>query len=71
MSEQEHPDEPQQNLRDGTITRVARQQRDPERVSVFIDGAFAFGLTLDLAVEAGLRKGRTLTVDEQAVLLAK
>ena len=71
MPEHPPPDEPQQSLRDGTITRVARQQRDPERVSVFIDDAFAFGLALDLAVEAGLRKGRALTVDEQAALLAK
>jgi regulatory protein len=71
MTEQAHPDEPPQDLRDGTITRVVRQQRDAERVSVFVDGAFAFGLALELAVEAGLRKGKTLTAAEQAALLAK
>ena len=61
--------EPARDLRPGTITRLARQKRDAERVSVFIDGAFAFGLALDLAVQAGLRKGRTLTVEEQQALL--
>ncbi|MDX1421144.1 MAG: RecX family transcriptional regulator [Rubricoccaceae bacterium] len=71
MSEQEPPDESQPDLRDGTITRVAQQKRDPERVSVFIDDAFAFGLTLDLAVQEGLRRGTRLTVEEQTALLAK
>lgn len=71
MNRQERPDEQPPDLRDGTITRVVRQQRDTERVSVFIDGTFAFGLALELAAEAGLRKGKTLTVDEQAALLAR
>ena len=71
MSEPAPRDEPQPDLRDGTVTRVVRQQRDAERVSVFVDGAFAFGLALDLAVEAGLRKGKRLTVDEQRALLAQ
>jgi regulatory protein len=62
-------DDAQRDLRPGTITRLAQQKRDAERVSVFIDGAFVFGLSLDLAVKAGLRKGRTLTVEEQQALL--
>lgn len=62
-------DEPERDLRPGTITRLVRQQRDAERVSVFIDGAFAFGLALDLAVRAGLRKGQRLGVAEQQALL--
>ncbi|MDX1440415.1 MAG: RecX family transcriptional regulator [Rubricoccaceae bacterium] len=64
-SEQEH------NLRDGTISRVAQQKHDSERVSVFIDDEFAFGLTLDLAIAAGLKKGKPLTVEEQQTLLEK
>lgn len=59
------------NLRDGTITRVVQQKRDPERVSVFIDEEFAFGLTYDLAVEAGLKKGLQLSVEKQEALLEK
>ena len=64
-------DEQAPDLREGTITRVVAQKRDAERVSVFIDDAFAFGLALDLAVEAGLRKGKRLTVAEQETLLEK
>ncbi len=51
------------------MTSVQVQKRDAERVSVFIDGAFAFGLTLDLAVREGLRKGLRLTVAEQERIL--
>ncbi len=67
--EQNSEDEPERDLRPGTVTRLARQKRDAERVSVFIDGAFAFGLALDLVVRAGLRKGQPLTVPEQQALL--
>ncbi len=63
--------EPQPDLRDGTVTRVVRQRRNAERVSVFVDEVFAFGLALDLAVEAGLRQGKMLTAAEQAALLAR
>ena len=62
-------DEPERSLRPGTITRLVQQKRDAERVSVFIDGAFAFGLALDLAVRAGLKKGQRLRVEEQQALL--
>lgn len=58
-------------LQPGTITRIEQQKRDAERVSVFLDGAFAFGLTLDLAVQRGLRKGQHLSVEEQEDLLAE
>lgn len=57
--------------RAGTVTRVAQQQRDPERVSVFIDGRFAFGIAYALAVEAGLRKGLYLSAEAQAELLER
>ena len=62
-------DEAPRNLRPGTITRLAQQKRDAERVSVFIDDDFAFGLALDLVIKAGLRKGQDLTVEEQQALL--
>ena len=62
-------DEPKRDLRPGAITRLAQQKRDAERVSVFIDGAFAFGLALDLVLRAGLRKGQALTVPDQQALL--
>jgi regulatory protein len=49
----------------GTITRVVATQRDPERVSVFIDADFAFALPAILAVQRGLRAG--VALDEAAV----
>lgn len=56
-------------LRPGTITAVRRQKRDPERVSVYLDGAFAFGLMVDLALQHGLRKGLELDVPTQEAML--
>lgn len=45
-----------------TITLLERQKNHPERVNVYLDGTFAFGLNeLDAA---HLRKGQTLTADE-------
>jgi regulatory protein len=43
-----------------TITKLEAQKRNSRRVSVFLDGDFAFGMDARLAIELGLRKGRTL-----------
>ena len=67
----ERPDPADLDLADGTVTRVAQQKKDPERASVFIDDRFAFGLAVDLVVEAGLRKGVALTADAQRALLVR
>jgi len=64
-------EEGEDRFEDGTVTRVVQQRRDPERVSVFIDDAFAFGLALDLAVEAGLKRGLVLSADAQRTLVAR
>ena len=66
-----HPSPLTSHLSGGRITDVSPQRNDPERVNVFIDGAFAFGLAADLAVEAGLHPGDEL--DEAAItrLLAR
>jgi regulatory protein len=48
----------------GTITAIEQQQRNPERVNVFLDGEFAFALSRDDAIMQGVRIGRELTVDE-------
>lgn len=65
----ERPDPAALDLADGTVTRVVQQQKDPDRVSVYLDGRFAFGLSLPLAVEHGLRKGLALTAERQRELL--
>ena len=52
-------------LEAGTVTRLAGQKKNPQRVSVFIDETFAFGVHVDLIVEFGLHKGQALSVEEQ------
>ena len=65
----EHSGEPARELCAGIVTRVAQQMRDPERVSVFIDDEYAFGLTLDLVAREGLKKGMPLSTEAQQALL--
>jgi regulatory protein len=43
----------------GTITSLTIQKRDKERVNVFLDGAYAFSLSLDAAL--GLKRGQYLS----------
>lgn len=52
----------------GVITAITRQAHDPERVSVFLDGVFAFGLTRLLAAEQGLAVGEELSEERVAAL---
>lgn len=49
----------------GTITRLEPQMHSDDRVSVFLDGEFAFGVHQDLVVKHGLQEGQTLTAAEQ------
>jgi regulatory protein len=53
----------------GTITALEIQQRDKERVSVFLDGEYAFSLALIEA--ARLRRGQALSDAEIAELRAR
>lgn len=43
----------------GTITALTLQKRDKERVNVFLDGAYAFSLSLNAAL--GLKRGQHLS----------
>jgi regulatory protein len=58
------------NIRSGLITAIEEQRRDPERVSVFIDGSFAFGINRMVAAEFGLSVGRRIEADELSTLQA-
>jgi regulatory protein len=50
----------------GTITALTVQKKNRDRVNVYLDGRFAFGLA---AIEAArLRRGQTLSDDEVAAL---
>jgi regulatory protein len=54
-------EEPRPNgPRSGRITAISAQVHDRERVSVFLDDVFAFGLAADLVLEEGLAPGMTL-----------
>lgn len=54
----------------GTITAVRTQQRDPDRVSVFLDDVFAFGLDQQIILDRGLHTGQQLTDTESGALIA-
>lgn len=56
--------------RAGTITAIEPQRHDPERMSVFLDEAFAFGLHADLVLEHGLYAGLELDESTAAAILA-
>lgn len=56
--------------RAGEITKIAHQQRNPERVSIYIDGEFAFGLPVTEVVRRGLKRGQLLTLEDATVLAA-
>ena len=49
---------------EGTITRLESQVHNDDRVSIYLDGEFAFGLHEDLVVKHGLQEGTTLTPEE-------
>lgn len=53
----------------GTITALEFQKRNKERVNVYLDGEFSFGL--DAVEAARLRKGQALTDEEIATLKAQ
>ena len=55
----------------GHISEIHPQKSDPNRVSVFIDGTFAFGVSAEVAASEGLRQGRYLSEDEQRAILAR
>lgn len=46
------------------VTNLKSQVKDPERVSVYVDGNFWCGLTVSQIVELGVKKGMSLTESE-------
>lgn len=53
----------------GTITRLQIQQKNKERVNIFLNDEYAFSLDLMLAL--GLKKGQTLSAAEVTALQAQ
>ena len=60
----------EQGAHAGTVTRLAVQKKNPDRASVFVDGAYSFGVHQDLVLEFGLHAGRVLT-DEDIVRIRR
>lgn len=65
-------DAPERSLpTSGTISAIKGQQRNPERVNIYLDGAFAFAMTREEALLQGVRVGRELSIDEVAEFRAR
>lgn len=56
--------------RSGRITAITPQRHDPDRVSIFLDSVFAFGLSADLLLEYGLAVGIDLDEAQTTEILA-
>lgn len=63
------PESQRPKIASGTISRIA-PQRDPERVSIYLNGEFAFGISTLIAEERGLRVGQALSTEQVASLRA-
>lgn len=50
-----------------TVTRIV-QQKDQNRVNIYLDGKFAFGITLESLMHNSLSVGKELTSDQVALL---
>jgi regulatory protein len=55
----------------GTITSIEVQARNTRRVNVHLDGAYAFPLAMEVAVQAGLARGMVLSDERIAELEAE
>jgi regulatory protein len=53
------------------VSTVQAQKKNPARCSVFVNGEFAFGCSIDVAVQFGLTKGKQLSEQEIERLLAQ
>ncbi len=47
-----------------SITRILQQQKDKERVNLYLDGKFAFGVTLESVIQNNLKVGQELTAEK-------
>jgi regulatory protein len=48
------------------ITKISEQRRRPNRRNVYLDGAFAFGINLNVVARFRLRQGMTVTAEQVA-----
>jgi len=50
------------------VTRLVAGKKNPGRINLYLDGEFAFALTIDEVVKNGLKKGLELTEDRVVAL---
>ena len=55
----------------GTISTIEVQARNPRRVNVFLNGTYAFALSMEVATEANLKRDMALTDEQIADLVAE
>lgn len=53
-----------------TVTAIEVQKKDVNRISVYLDGEFAFGLHQDVLLECGIAKGDELSEERIEAILA-
>jgi regulatory protein len=53
--------EPSKVPRGGIVTRIATQRKNPERVSLYVDGEFALGMHRDVLLEHPVSRGTEVT----------
>ncbi len=53
-----------------TVTGIEMQKRDAQRISIFLDGEFAFGLHQDVLLESGIARGDRLSEERIEAILA-
>jgi regulatory protein len=63
------PDNPGER-RAGTVTRIEAQKRNPLRVNVYLDDAFAFGMHVDLLIAYEIARGTHVDVATQQRIAA-
>lgn len=59
------------DLQEGCITSIRAQTGSHDRVSVFVEGRFAFGMHRDLLLEFELAKGKHLSVEKQLKIVRR
>ena len=55
----------------GTVSVIEVQARNPRRVNVFLDGTYAFALSMEVATQANLKRGMALSDQNIADLVAE
>ncbi len=53
------------------ITRLEYQKKDPNRVSIYIDGKFSFGVTANDVIKLGLYRDKEVTSEELPKIIAE